>query len=519
MKKTFSALWLCGLCSLLTVFGYAQQLVSIIPNSGSIGQTLDVVVLGNNTAFKSGNLSAQFGAGIMVTKITVQNDYTCIVSLQIAANATEGNRHVSLTANGSTTTLNNGFEVFKPGGLVRAILETVPVETISVGDVDVSSGTSKPSFFYLHLFNDAVRRKVTVEVTISSAKAGLIGKAFTNTIDLEANAVKRLSGKEFPRFDITKVGIEFQKMALATGAFPPDNYTYKAVVKDAAGTIVADDINETVLTNKTYHPELIAPGAVFTQPIPEVLTPFPQFQWFSQSDKFEFSLYKVLPRQTPEEAIRNIPVYKQSGITGNSLVYPNYAEQLVDSQEYAWQIKSAVQTTSGGNPLPSEVFKFRYRDAAKMSISACAVIGAVGSLPPPPPPPPPPLDNKIGSLPVSSGNTLLGVAKITMLPKEIEVFTGGQVQLAALAEDVQGKPVGSSRVVWTVSNPAKAFISAGGLLTAGNQAGVVAAIAKMGNITEYATIVIKPQPPQPANKYNLDDLLIDKMVKKMFGLP
>jgi hypothetical protein len=72
------------------------RLKDIEPDEGQPGQTIDVVLTGDDTHFNSSS-SVSFGSGIIVNGISVQSDTHLTANISIANNATFGERVVSVT--------------------------------------------------------------------------------------------------------------------------------------------------------------------------------------------------------------------------------------------------------------------------------------------------------------------------------------------------------------------------------------------------------------------------------------
>lgn len=482
----------CYLVSLiyLPLQSSSQSITSLVPNAGFSGQSIDIVIIAENSNFIAGQTTVQVGNGIQVKKVIVQNAFTLLATLEIAANTTAGYRNITIITGTETLIKNEAFEVFVPGGAVKVSLELVPLESISVGDLDPTLKSNGPAIFFVNIYNNAVKKKIKAELTISSGKFGKIGVASVKDVPLEPNAYVRIGNKDFPNFDITPKGSEFQKAALVNGGFPPDNYTYQIILKDDLGNIIADDINESVISNKKYPPELIAPGNNFQQATAaEVFLKTPYFQWFGQSDRFDFYLYKRLPGQTAEEAVRNIPVFKATDLQNSNLVYPNYAEPLIDGQEYVWQVVGKYQNSSGFGHLLSEVFKFLFKKIPTPSEN---------------PEPPPPLKSNIGSANNANG--------IQIIPKDITLMAGQKIAFQALFNN---KPL--SNIQWKLSSPF-GQIDQQGNYTAPNKAGIVAVIIQYKGNTEYATITVKNNVSNNGVPFNLEELMFDQMMRKIFGI-
>ncbi len=85
-------------------------ILSVTPNTAQQGNTVSVVVTGQNTHW-NGSTTFQFGAGIVVTSTSVTSNTTANLTLAIPAYAPEGPTNVQATTLGEIATLNNGFVV------------------------------------------------------------------------------------------------------------------------------------------------------------------------------------------------------------------------------------------------------------------------------------------------------------------------------------------------------------------------------------------------------------------------
>ena len=95
----------------LTVLPGIPALLTAAPSSGQAGTTLSVVITGQFTTFQAGFSTVNLGSGITINFITGVTLTQLTANITIATNATVGNRDVSVTTNGTTLTLPNGFAV------------------------------------------------------------------------------------------------------------------------------------------------------------------------------------------------------------------------------------------------------------------------------------------------------------------------------------------------------------------------------------------------------------------------
>lgn len=476
-RKLFAAL----MSLLAYAYGNAQSISLLTPNSGTPGQSTDVMIRGMNTHFQSGLSQASFGADIVVQKLTVLNQLTATATIRINANASPGLRTVQVKTGSETAELIGGFEVFTGAGNFRANLELMPLEAIYLSDMDISNPSASPVMFFINLYNDGVPRTVNVSVSISAQSRGYIGKLTARNKSLTADQYLRITNRDFSELDLNgAIGNKFVKDVRASGSFPPDNYSYDLKVVDKNGNELASGSSTTLIATNKVNPELIIPGAPFSAEIQDVYNPFPLFQWFGQVDKYDLYVYELTPGQTAEEVVRSLPVFKKTDITGNNFLYPVYAEKLQHGKTYAWQIQGQLSSASGTEYLPSPVFRFRFNGGG---------------------------DTNPADLTVSS---------IQITPTEIELAPGATIQFNAQLFDKDNNLIVGAQPQWAVSSP-KGTISSNGLFVAGSQPATLAVIVKSGSITEFATVSIRPNPVN--TQVNTTEWMIDGMIKQLFGLP
>ena len=95
-----------------TVNAATPVITSVTPNSGQQQQTIaSVTVLGNFTHFAQGTTTANFGAGVTINSVTVNNATSATVSITITPTTNTGLRNVTMTTGAEVVTLTNGFNV------------------------------------------------------------------------------------------------------------------------------------------------------------------------------------------------------------------------------------------------------------------------------------------------------------------------------------------------------------------------------------------------------------------------
>jgi hypothetical protein len=90
-------------------------ITQVSPNSGRQGQQgLSVSITGQNTHFSQGTTTANFGAGITVTQLTVNSATSATAILNIPGAAIIGTTNLTMTSGDEAPVLTNGFTVTSP---------------------------------------------------------------------------------------------------------------------------------------------------------------------------------------------------------------------------------------------------------------------------------------------------------------------------------------------------------------------------------------------------------------------
>jgi hypothetical protein len=485
MKKArhFSLAFSIFLIQLLVpVASFSQKsILSITPSSAMPGRTLDIVLRGINTTFSEGRSIADFGSGITVKRFIVSNPETGIASIEISPGASTGFRKIKVITGSEIVELDNAFEVFTSGSNFKANLELLPFQSASLSDFDISKPVTQPILFFINLYNDNSPRLIKVYMTFKRENGSQLFDLFTDQLSLGAMQVMRLTNRDLNNFKVGKPeGNLFFKEVTDKGTIPPGEYIYKLTVLDENGVEIGGDQTKTVITNPVNNPELINPGAEFNSPVPEVFSPYPLFQWFGQNDRYDFAIYEWLPGQNQEEVVRNIRVYGEEDIQGNSLLYPLSAEKLIEGKVYAWEVWGKLLTSKGIQRLPGNVFRFRYMGLVK------------------------------------EGGDKVNIAKIVVTPQLVEMNPGMQYKFTCIVYDQENKPVMTVKPVWKIV-PAKGSITSEGIFTAGDEPVTMAVVAQAGSIQDYSTVTVKAVKVVP--KENTEDWMIQMMLRQLFGLP
>jgi len=112
---------------------------SVTPQSAVRGDTLDVDIVGADTAFAQGTSVASFGAGITVNTLTVSDARHARANITISPSATAGARNVNVVTNPQTPSpLIAGFTVEYPGPTVVYIAPNTAANSgpVNISDLD-----------------------------------------------------------------------------------------------------------------------------------------------------------------------------------------------------------------------------------------------------------------------------------------------------------------------------------------------------------------------------------------------
>jgi len=91
----------------------APTVTAASPNTGNLGQTLNVTLTGSGTTWLNGfgTLGASFGAGVTVNSISASSDTSAIANITVGSGATVGARTVTVTKGTETATGTGIFSV------------------------------------------------------------------------------------------------------------------------------------------------------------------------------------------------------------------------------------------------------------------------------------------------------------------------------------------------------------------------------------------------------------------------
>ncbi len=117
-----------------SVLAGQPQLVSAAPGSAQAGTTVNVVITGEFTTFQQGFSTVTFASGITVNSVAVASITQLTANITLASNAPVGSSNVTVTTNGQTETLINGFTVTPGTPAISQINPNIgsPGQTVTV---------------------------------------------------------------------------------------------------------------------------------------------------------------------------------------------------------------------------------------------------------------------------------------------------------------------------------------------------------------------------------------------------
>jgi hypothetical protein len=92
-------------------FTVIEESFSIDPDVGMLGETLEVTIQGNNTAWESGVTWPSFGDGVSIMEFTVITDQLAEATVSVAADTYAGPRDVLMETGAHVVALYDGFQV------------------------------------------------------------------------------------------------------------------------------------------------------------------------------------------------------------------------------------------------------------------------------------------------------------------------------------------------------------------------------------------------------------------------
>ncbi len=358
---------------------------------------------------------------------------------------------------------------------VMVEVRTINVQLLRLSDFDPIHPERSPVFLTITIVNDEQERDLSVEVRASSDQYGALVTGVKRIGVVAPGQIIQLTNQDFENYEVEDAGNEVVKIALARGVLPAGDYVFDVRVFDHAtrprGDLISEDEGMIVTENPSRQLDLLGPGTPFGQEPDVLATTFPIFQWISDSKRFNFALYEVRPGQrSPEDVVGSRPVFaiRDSLMATTVLPYPSFAEELKGGQTYAWQVEAIIETAAGELTFPSELYWFMVEREEDLTTDA------QGS-------------GRVGTSPLGGSEVL----RVEVEPQEITLQPGGTFLFRTTAYDANDLPVPAAAPAWSVQPPSAGSIDGDGRFTAGENEGVAAITAQIGDVLDYATVFIE----------------------------
>lgn len=122
---------------------------SVSPNNGGTGTSMDVVFTSSRAAFEFGDTEVDFGEGIVVDAITVQDSFQTVARISIDVDAEVGDRDILMDIAGEETLLTDVFSVIDQSFLIEPangkLGETMFVDMVGI-NTDWEDGRTWTNF-------------------------------------------------------------------------------------------------------------------------------------------------------------------------------------------------------------------------------------------------------------------------------------------------------------------------------------------------------------------------------------
>jgi len=168
---------------------------------------------------------------------------------------------------------------------------------------------------------------------------GDIGRVTTNPFELRPG-INSYDAGHIPPIREKWFLPEFERLIGQTGLFPEGDYWLKVYIYSLSGDLLGADS----LRHVVRYPQL----ALASPPDgSEIEMPDQLFAWtISQPVPglgYEFSVYEVMAGQNKDDAVNNLPHFRQGGLNTPTLQYPPSAKPFEPGHSYCWQVRALVQ--------------------------------------------------------------------------------------------------------------------------------------------------------------------------------
>ena len=367
MKKQILTGFLAIITAMFVNPALTQEIISVTPSSGFAGETAYPVIVCNNTQLVSDFDYIEIGDPtlIQVLSAEVKNNFELEVIIDISSLAPPDElQDITIYLNdGSSIQKENAF-LTKATGDFEVMLTVIHVDPLYLSAFDPDVPQNSPLLFTVQLMNEwKDLENVSVEFIVENPDYGELGRAnkLYDTGIPKGLPYLVFDNRDFDEYEINSGALELLDEAMQSGLLPAGVYNYYINVY-AGDSLIGEDQGANVTTNMLTAIDLIGPGSSLDMSPETVFTPTPYFQWFSAASAYDFALYEVMEGQTsPDEITSNLPEFEVTSLGITELLYPAYAELLVEGKTYAWQVKAYFDGSMGQEVIFSDVFWFQYQ--------------------------------------------------------------------------------------------------------------------------------------------------------------
>ncbi|MDQ3072586.1 MAG: hypothetical protein M3Q97_04920 [Bacteroidota bacterium] len=455
MKRLTGILLLSGILCLPLLARSQARIVSITPSAVTTGSTQHIIIKARDAHFGQATV-VDLGEDVEVVRVDVRDTETLVATIRVLSTAASGFRDVIIITGPEIINYPGRFEVVEQGAQILVSLEVLPVQIISLADLDPPGPNGSPLLFSVTINNDAAAHDFRIEFFLQSTEYGSIARATKWLPGIQPYATVAFDNRSFDTYKDHDMSTAAARRARQTATLPASQYIFRIEVYDERNIRIGEAEEVLTLTNLTNKPELISPGVPMEAPLEAINDLHPLFIWYSQATVFDFALYTVDPGQnSAQSVVMNRPVYRQENITESRLLYPQFAELLTEGQIYAWQVVAKTQSSRGEALLPSEVFWFRYSATTTPSVF-------------------------VSSLKIEPGSS--------------KVFTGDSLRFNIVALNPENEKI-NIKPRWQVVPAHAGSIDKNGLFKAGPNSGTAAILAEYDSLQEFIIVTIIPSAP------------------------
>ena len=239
---------------------------------------------------------------------------------------------------------------------------TSPVNTLSIGDIDLLNATSPQWLFTIAMRTrdgSTIRAKMTLRLRIQLPGGELVPSDGSDALIIStrdphflipgSRAISNVDfGKTIPTASAKlnqQARQRLEEIALPSGTVPAGVYQFLVEVSPIAGGAVTTGTFSIVITNPSSV-ELVFPLDG------DEVTPLPVFQWMFDGSRSRISVYEKLPGQAGLEETASGTPHLQTVVPTASYQYPaSGVRALEPGKSYVWFVEGLVPASGGSDRI------------------------------------------------------------------------------------------------------------------------------------------------------------------------